>query len=186
MKGYLRQRTKGSWEITIDIGTDPSTGKRQRHFESVRGRKLDAQKRLHELLYTLEQGTYVKPNRLTVAQFLEDWLQGYVATNTAPRTCERYDEIVRLHLIPALGYLPLSALQPQHIQKCYADALAFGRRDGKGGLLARTVHKHHRILYEALKHGVKQGVVTRNAAEAVDPPHPRSTDRLTLSCSINK
>lgn len=28
MRGSIRQRTKGSWEITIDIGRDPATGKR--------------------------------------------------------------------------------------------------------------------------------------------------------------
>ena len=27
MKGYIRKRSKGSWEIAIDIGKDPSTGK---------------------------------------------------------------------------------------------------------------------------------------------------------------
>ena len=25
MKGYIRQRSKGKWEITIDIGRDPAT-----------------------------------------------------------------------------------------------------------------------------------------------------------------
>jgi len=43
MKGSIRQRSKGSWEITIDIGRDPATGKRQRHFESLRGTKKVAQ-----------------------------------------------------------------------------------------------------------------------------------------------
>jgi len=30
MKGHIRQRSKGLWEITIDIGADPSTGRRKR------------------------------------------------------------------------------------------------------------------------------------------------------------
>ena len=46
MRGSIRQRTKGSWEITIDIGRDPATGKRLRHFETVNGRKTDAHNRL--------------------------------------------------------------------------------------------------------------------------------------------
>jgi site-specific recombinase XerC len=133
-------------------------------------------KRLAELLVSVEKGSYVRPKRLTVAQYLEQWLQGYVATNTAPRTRERYEEIVRLYLIPALGSLPLLALQPQHIQKYYAKALESGRRDGKGGLSARTVHHHHRVLYEALRHAVKHGIIMRNPAEAVDPPRPRNKE----------
>lgn len=176
MKGHIRQRTKGSWTIVIDVGRDPTTGKRRQHWHTVKGTKRDAEKRLTELLHSLNRGSYVKPTRLTVAEYLEQWLDGYVATNTAPRTRERYEEIVRLHLIPALGSLLLLALHPQHIQKYYATALESGRRDGKGGLSARTVHKHHRVLYKALKHGVRQGVLVRNVAEAVDPPRPQSKE----------
>ncbi len=174
MKGSIRQRSKGSWEVCLDIGTDPATGKRMRHFESVKGTKRAAQQQMHELLHTLEQGAYVRPSRLTVAQFLGEWLRDYARPNTAPRTCERYEEIVKVHLIPALGSFPLLALQPRHIQKYYAQALETGRRDGKGGLSALTVHKHHRILYESLRYGVRQGILIRNPAEAVTPPHGQS------------
>ncbi len=99
MKGSIRQRNKGSLEICLDYGRDPVTNKRLRHFESIKGTKKTAQQRLAELLVSIEQGSYVKSNRLTVAQFLEEWLQGYVAINTAPRTAERYEEIVRIHKV---------------------------------------------------------------------------------------
>lgn len=174
MKGHIRQRSKGSWEITIDTGRDGATGKRLRHFESIKGTKKCAQRRLVELLHTLEQGAYIKLSRLTVAQFLEEWLRDYARPNTAPRTYERYEEIVRVHLIPALGSFPLLALQPHHIQKYYAQALETGRRNGKGGLSALTVNKHHRILYESLRYGVRQGILIRNPASAVTPPHGQS------------
>jgi integrase len=180
MKGSIRQRSKGSWEVCIDIGRDPATGKRLRHFESIQGTKKDAQRRLHELLHTLEQGAYVRPSRLTVAQFLEEWLRDYARPNTAPRTCERYEEIVRVHLIPALGSFPLLALQPHHIQKYYTQALESGRRDGKGGLSARTVHHHHRVLFEALRYGVKHEILVRNVTEAVDPPRPKNKKLAVL------
>jgi integrase len=180
MKGHIRQRSKGSWTIVIDVGRDPETGKRRQQWHTIKGTKRDAERVLRELLHSLEVGSYVKPNRLTVAQFLEEWLQGYVAMNTAPRTRERYEEIVRIHLILALGSLPLLALQPQHIQKYYAKALQSGRRDGKGGLSARTVHKYHRVLYEALRYGVKHGVLVRNVAESVDPPRPENKEIIML------
>ena len=50
MRGSIRQRSKGSWEIASDIGKDPSTGRRRQHFETIRGNKATAQKRLAELL----------------------------------------------------------------------------------------------------------------------------------------
>jgi len=159
------------------------TGKRLRHFESVKGNKKVAEQRLHELLRTIERNAYVKPTRVTVADFLEEWLQDYAKANTAPRTYERYEEIVRGHLTPALGSLPLLALQPHHIQKYYSQALQSGRRDGKGGLSALTVHKHHRLLYESLRYGVRQGILVRNPAEAVTPPHGQSKELAIVGAS---
>lgn len=183
MKGHIRQRTKGSWEICLDVGQDPSTGKRRRHHETVKGGKGAAQKRLAELLVSIGKGVYTKPTKLTVGEYLEQWLGGYVSTNCASRTRERYEEIVRVHLIPALGSLSLSSLRPQHIQEYYALALESGRRDGKGGLLARTVHHHHRVLHEALRHAVKHGILIGNPAAAVDPPRPENKEIVWLGPS---
>jgi len=181
MKGHIRQRSKGSWEIVIDVGRDPSTGKRLQHWETVRGTKRDAQQRLAELLVTIEQGSYIKPKRLTLGQWLEDWIDSYVTTNCSPRTVDSYRSEIRGHIIPALGAIPLTHLRPQHLQSYYARALLQGRVDGKGGLSARTVQYHHRILFEALGHAVKMGLLGRNIAEAVDPPRPERKSMATLA-----
>jgi len=183
MKGSLRQRSKGSWEITIDIGRDPQTGRRLRHFESAKGTKKDAQRRLYELLYSLEQGAYVKPKRITLAEWLERWLSSYVLTNCSPRTVDSYRSEVHAHIIPSLGAIPLTQLRLEHIQSYYAHALAQGRMVGQGGLSARTVLYHHRILSEALSHAVKASLLIRNVADIADPPRPKRKNMATLSAS---
>ena len=183
MKGHMKQRSKGSWTLWVDIGRDSETGKRKQQTLTVHGTKTDAQRKLRDLLHSLDMGSYAKPSRLTVSEFLKEWLQSYVATNTAPRTRDRYEEIVKLHLIPAFGSVPLVALKPQHIQKYYAKALESGRRDGKGGLSARTVHKHHRVLFAALKYAIKHNFLVRNPAEAVDPPRPQSSEVTKLGAN---
>lgn len=170
MRGYIRKRSNGSWEVTLDTGIDPLSGKRMRHFETVRGAKKDAERRLNELLVNVDRGIYVKPNRMKVGQFLEEWLKDYVELNTAPRTKERYEDIVHLHLIPAFGSIPLPELRPHHIQKYYTRAVGSRRLDGKGILSQNTVNKHHRVLYQALKYGMKHGILASNPAEFVDPP----------------
>ncbi len=180
MKGSIRQRSKGSWEICLDAGRDPATGKRLRHFESVKGAKKAAQQRLAELLVSIERGSYVKPKRITLGEWLGDWLGGYVATNCSLRTAQSYQSEVRRHLIPALGVIPLPQLRPQHLQRYYAQALSDGRTDEKGGLSARTVQYHHRILSEALSHAVKMGLLGRNVAEAVDSPRPEQKNMATM------
>jgi integrase len=119
----------------------------------------------------LDTGGFVKPAKLTVGDFLRRWLCDYAATNVRPRTLEGYRAVVEGHLVPALGSFPLSRLQASHLQAYYGDKLSNGRHDGlPGGLSARSVLHHHRILSEALSHAVRWGLIGRNVALAVDPP----------------
>ena len=100
--------------------------------------------------------------------------------HTTVRTQESYSSMIRCHLLPSLGLIPLDQLRPQHLQKYYAHALSCGCVDKKGGLSARSVLYHHRILSEALSHAVKMGLVARNVAEVVDPPRPARVRMITL------
>lgn len=76
MRGHITQRGKSSWRIQVYTGG--LGGKPQRHTETVRGRKIDAQRRLTELLSSLDKGVYTPPGRLTVGEHLHQWLGGYV------------------------------------------------------------------------------------------------------------
>jgi len=181
MRGSIRQRTKGSWEICIDVGRDPATGKRLRHFESVKGHKADAEAKLVELLHSLERGVYVKPQRLSLEDYLYHWLNGYVKTNCSPRTYDGYQSILKCHIAPKLGQILLAQLQPQHIQQLYAYLFSEGRTDGKGALSARTILHIHRVLFQALNYAVRQGILIRNPAELVDPPRARKPKIKTLT-----
>jgi len=181
MKGSIRQRSKGSWEIFYDMPADPVTGRRRQKSQTIKGTKRDAQRVLREILISLEQGSYVKPNKINLGDWLRQWLKDYVSMNTTERTQESYTSIVERHLIPSLGKVMLTELQPQHIQSYYAEKLSKGRADGKGGLSARSVVYHHRILSKALDYAVKMGVVVRNVADVVQPPRVARVTMRTLS-----
>jgi integrase len=147
---------------------------------TIRGSKKDAERELRTILTRIEGGILVKPTKLTLGEYLEQWLRDYVIINTAPTTADGYSDIVLAHLIPELGRISLNALQPSHIQAYYTRMLESGRRDGKGGLSAQTVKHHHRVLHEALKYAVKHDILIRNIAEAVDPPRPDTKEMVTL------
>jgi len=181
MKGSIRQRSKGTWEIFYDMGADPITGRRRQKSQTVKGTKRDAQRILREVLLSVEQGSYVKPNKITLGEWLSQWLKDYVSMNTTDRTQESYRYIVEGHLIPSVGKVILADLQPQHIQSYYAEKLSNGRADGEGGLSARSVVYHHRILSKALNYAVKMGMVVRNVANLVEPPRVKKVTMNTLS-----
>lgn len=181
MLGHIRKRGKHSWAIVIELPPDPTTGKRRKHWETIRGAKAEAQTKLRQTLEAVEGGRYIKPSRLRVGEWLEQWCDSYVTMHCSLRTADSYRSEVCRHLIPALGAIPLTQLQPQDLQDYCAHALSQGRIDGSGGLSRRTVQYHHRILSEALSHAVKMGLLGRNVAEAVDPPSPEHKNMAVLA-----
>ena len=181
MRGHIVKRGKDSYSIKISMGKDANTGKYKYQWTTVKGTKKDAEKHLSEILNQLDTGTFMKPGKTTVAEYLERWLRDYAKPNLGPRTFEGYESIVRCHLIPALGNLPLTQLKPEHLQKYYSKKLSGGRYDGKGALKPTTVSHHHTCLHRALKMALKWGLVSRNPADAVTPPRPQRSEIHTMN-----
>lgn len=164
MRGSIRQRGKNSWQVQLYVGKGLD-GKPKRHYETVKGRKGDAQRRLTELLATLDKGIYTPSGKLTLAEHLRNWLEGYVKTNCSIRTLESYQAIIEVHLIPNLGHHQLKQLNYEMINKYYAKAgEKLSARTGKK-VSARTIHHQHRVLSEALKYAVKKGLLARNPCD---------------------
>jgi integrase len=177
MKGYIRQRTKGAWEITIDIGTDPATGRRRRHFETIKGVKREAQNRLARLMVDIEHGSYVKQTKkLTAGSWLLQWYESYVVGNLSLKTGESYQHELLNYIVPYLGGIRLTELRPHHIQGYVSDALSKGRKSRPGGLSHRTVQYHYRILSKAFDDAIKMGLLNVNPCKGVTPPRPERHD----------
>ena len=167
---------------TITVGAfSLDIHKRCQKWHTVKGTKRNADRELREILTTLDKGIYVEPTPMTLSECLRVWLDTYVTIHTTLRTQESYLSIIESHLIPALGSIPLTHLKPEHLQAYYKRALSAGRCDGKGGLSARSVLYHHRILSKALSHALKLGLIGRNVAEIADPPRPARITMNTLT-----
>lgn len=162
-EGLVRHHPKRDlWEVRLMVGVKPD-GKpdiRSRYGKT----RASALEKLDALRRSLQDGTLgdAKAERLTVTAFLEHWLAVSKDTIRAS-TWERYEEYVRLHLIPALGRHRISALRPDHLQQFYT-----AKR--RAGLSPRTVHHLHAVLHRALHRAVQWGMAAHNVADAVDPP----------------
>jgi integrase len=175
MRGHIRKRGERSWAVVVELDRDAS-GKRRQQWHTVRGTKDDAETKLTALLSDLDRDLYVAPTKLTVGDYLDRWLE-IKRPELGGKTFERYNGIVKLHLIPAFGRMLLSKLRPLTLREYYSHALQSGRLDGrKGGLSAQTVLHHHRVLHEALREAVQQGELARNVADAVKPPRPEDKE----------
>jgi hypothetical protein len=113
MRGSLEQRSKGSWRLRYD-GPSDARGKRKQITETVRGTKRQAEAVLRDRLAAIENGGYVPKQKETVAEFMQRWLDSYVATNTTLRTQQGYRGYVKQyipavhagHPIPEIGFYP--------------------------------------------------------------------------------
>jgi integrase len=186
MRGFVRQRSPGTWQLGWKE-RDAVTGIWKQKTRTFRGTKKPADAELAKIVTSLNDGSYVEPSKITVREFLERWLRDYVDLHVPKENTGRgYRTIVRSHLIPSLGAIPLAKLTPARMQQYYREQLASGRLKGAGKpgpsqatgkpLGAKTVHNHHLALHKALEFAVKWGLVARNAA---DPPQKPQTEMTT-------
>lgn len=193
----IRQRDKSidprkaqKWQIVIELGVDDK--KRDRSYFSFFGTKAQCEKEEARLTVQAEQGILIDSSRMRVGEYLDYWL-GKHKEKLSPKTYECYEQIIRLHIKPALGSLLLQKLKPHHIQD-YCDNLSVeGRKDGRSkknrlgeetkssGLAATSIVKHHRILHKALSYAVTKDMVMRNAAEGVELPSKEQPEYTILS-----
>lgn len=162
MKGSIRRRTKGSWEISVDLGRD-AQGKRQRKFENVKGLKKDAEQRLRELLTSLDNGLTIATEKITVAQWFNRWMGEVVLPDRKTRTAERYQGIIRNHITPIIGHLQIDRLRP-------ADVKAVHTSLTEKGLANSTIECCHWVMSSALSYAFEMEVVSRNPVRVVKPP----------------
>jgi integrase len=121
-----------------------------------------------------DDGLFFDADNLKVGEYLERWLLDSVLDTVRPTTYERYEQIVRIHVRPALGGVKLKNLTPTHVRGLYREKL-------QAGLSPRTVQYIHVTLQKALKQAVQDGLIPRNATEAVKAPQVRRREVNPLS-----
>jgi integrase len=171
MKGHIRQRGKGSWELKFDAGHDPTTGARKIQYHSFRGTKRAAQDKLSELLASIGKGDYVEPSKLTVAVHVRARVNQWAAAGeVGARSAERYRQLVETAIVPHLGPVALQKLKPFDIERWHTTLQTSGRRRRPGGLNPRTIRQAHSILDKALREAEKNGLISKNVCKVQPPP----------------
>ena len=118
--GSIRQKTvlrDGKeytyWEARYTAGRDPGSGKQIQRSITGKTQREVAQK-LKAITVSLDEGTYVEPTKMTVAQWLDIWQEDYLIS-AKPSTVSSYRAAIRNHLKPGLGATRLDALTTQII-----------------------------------------------------------------------
>lgn len=171
MRGHIVKRGKSSYTVVLNVGVDPTTGKRKQQWISVKGNKKDAEKHLSEMLHQIDTGSFMRPGKTTVADFLERWIEDR-RPNLSPRGYERYREVIRKHFIPNLGSVTLTQLKPEHLHNLYTAMQ-------NSGLSAWTVKYVHGVIHVALKTALQWVSLSGTPRDAVKPPRIHRNEMQT-------
>jgi integrase len=163
----LTRRPNGQWRPRY---RDLAGREHARHFD----RKVDAIRWLDSVTAAIETGTYVDPKagNCTLGEYAQTWLSRQVQLK--PSTRSRYTAIVRRHVVPAFGSVPLVKLERSAVAAWVLDLV-------DGGLAAPTVRHAHRILHMILNTAVDDGRLVRNPASRVKLPRDRGREKRFLS-----
>lgn len=181
-EGSIRERKKGQWEGRVTIGRKPDgTPKRVSFYGTSRKEVAD---KITDALSKLQNGTFVEPNKVTLGQWLDKWMEVYQQGTISPNFYARRQDLIRIHIKPALGNTQLLKLKPADIKKFYNDLEKNGRKPAKKkngkivpipkgatpGLATGTIRHIHNILNPAMKQAVREGLVPKNVVADVSPP----------------
>jgi integrase len=162
-EGSITQLANGRWQGRVSL----EGGKRKAFYGKTR---QEVATKLAAALRDRDKGLPVgMDERQTTGQYLKTWLES-TRGQIEPSSWRRYQDYVRVHLVPALGKVTLARLSAQQVQ-------AFYGRKQQEGLSGTTVHGIHGMLHRALNDALRMGLVQRNVTEMVRAPR-RTTQEV--------
>jgi integrase len=106
--------------------------------------------------------------------FAERWLSAN-ENNLAPSTVIRYQSLLT-RINAAIGHMKIKDLRAHHLQEFYKNLAEDGISKRGGGLSAKTILHHHRLISVILGDAYRQGYALRDVSELVTPPKVRQRD----------
>lgn len=140
------------------------------------GNKRKAQQMLRETLSEMEKHPQITEAKVDAynalfSDYVRHWLT-VVEKKVDVITFQGYDILAQTHVLPyfdALG-VKLKDVTADTLQTYVDEKYAHGRKDGKGGLSARSVRMHKNVIHQTLEEAIKEGLLYRNPCKAVVLP----------------
>ena len=111
---------------------------------------------------------------ITLAQWLEHWLETVLPMTARWKTLSTYRSQIRVHVIPTLGPWRLSDLRPEHLEEHYRGM----QLDGHSTHVIRAVH---RVLRSSLNEAVRRRRLASNPLLVARPPRADEVEVVPLS-----
>lgn len=144
-----KKRTKQGdrYYVVVETGRTPE-GKPIKKWEPGGYRTVtEARKAARAAQLRLEQGSYVEPSKLQLADYLQEWITAAQGTGRIrPGTAALYETVRRAYVVPTVGHLSLQELKATHLDAAYAQLMTRGGRGGRWRLIAMTGMRRGELL----------------------------------------
>ena len=177
MKDGLVKRGS-TWSYVVKV-RNPKTGKKTNRMVGGFATRDEARIARDDARADANKGTAVAASKITVAEYLEAWLEGY-ASQVRPTTHRGYAFHVRNYIVPRIGAERLQQLTPMMVGQLYAvlqreggqdrHKLKEGESPKRRALSASTVGRVRATLHRALADAVVQRLIPYNPSDAVRAP----------------
>ena len=176
--GTMRERSPGTWELTVSTGWDPALGRYGRVIRTVRTSSRREVKKALARLEVEVAGGQLGPSDPTVAQLLSRWMDHLERLGRSESTLYGYGNYINRELVPAIGDVRLSKLTARHLDGLYTTLT-------QRGLAPATVRQIHALVRAALNQAVRWGLVGRNVALlASAPSQPQREQRPPTAAKV--
>ena len=167
-----------TWSYVIRV-KDPATGVSKPRWVGGFATEEEAKGARDEGRVKARRGEYIDRNRVTVAAYLDDWIDSH-AMEIKPRTLLDYKSCIRLYVTPRIGNMPIQAIRPSTITKLYRDLLTRGGRDGQPLAVATVTHLHA-VLRKAFRDAVVvDELIGSNPVERAKRPRAQAHEPGTV------
>ena len=146
----------------LDAGRD-ALGKRRQLTRGGFATRVEARAALRQMVLSGSTAD-VASHRLTVEDYLKQWLEGKRALR--PSTLKSYREHIDLYLVPNLGQLRLKDVSAAHVDQLISRIASRTHRP----LSAATIRRIHATFRTALNAAVRRRLIPYNPALQVDLP----------------
>lgn len=164
-----------TWWFVADVGR-AADGRRKQAKPRGFPTKKAAQLELDRLRVGVHDQTYVSPQKLTFAEYVEGWLSSLeTVQGRRPSTMASYRRNLEHHVLPRLGSVRLQDLSAEHLNRLYAQLRTTGNRKTGRALAPRTVRYIHTIIGKSLSDALDSDLVVRNVSVKAKPPTAKSS-----------
>ena len=114
-EGNIRKRKDGRWEGRYTAGHTPE-GKPI--YRNVLGRtQAEVVEKLHKAIDETKGLDVVKAGQYTLGQWMRVWYENYATVKVRPSSHATYMGIIKNHIDPAIGQIPLTKLTMKKAQR---------------------------------------------------------------------